>query len=500
MPVKTGMEIAINMYMFINVRNSALLLLGLGLISFFSPACAQDPQSKYTVGAGDAIEITVEKHPELSGNFHVDQDGKIQYTFVGDMDVAGMNKEQLKEKIKAGITKYVVSPEVNIIITAFQSKNIYVLGEVAKPGKYTIQSETVTVKEAVMLAGLLKTTAELHRAVIFSDSDNKTVKEVDLFALLFRGDMSQNLLLKSGDTLYVPNALKVFYVLGEVLRPGKYNMNSETISVREALMIAGLPTKEAALKKARVLRKSKSMVEVDLYALLYSTDAKQDILLDAGDTLYVPALIDEMQKNDNANFDPLRYTLGPDDVVNIAVTNHPEFSGVFPVSLEGKVQYRFVGDINVTGMTKGQLEEKIKGILASYVSSPQVSVVITEFKSKAIYIVGEVANPGKYFMRSDTITVTEAIMLAGLPTNGAAMRKARIITPGNDGSSVRKVNLYALLYLGDLNENLTLRPGEYLYVPATIMTKILRMILPVSNTANSLVSIAPGAVPAAAIK
>jgi protein involved in polysaccharide export with SLBB domain len=355
------------------------------------------------------------------------------------------------------------------------------------------------VKEAVMMAGLMDAKADLRRAVVFSGTDNKSVREVDLFALLFRGDMSQNLMMKSGDTLYVPNALKVFYVLGEVLRPGKFTMNSESISVREALMVAGLPTKEAALKQARILRKTKSLQIIDLYSLLYATQTQEDVLLNAGDSLYVPALIDEMQSNnnDNGNFDPLRYTLGPDDVVDIAVTYHPEFSGVFPVSLEGKIQYRFVGDINVTDMTKGQLEQKIKGILASYVSSPQVSATVTEFKSKAIYIVGEVANPGRYFMRSDTITVTEAIMLAGLPTNGAAMRKARIITPGNDGSTVRKVNLYTLLYLGDLNENLIMRPGEYLYVPATIMTKILRMILPVSNTANSIVSIAPGAVPAA---
>ncbi|MBF0504826.1 MAG: polysaccharide biosynthesis/export family protein [Candidatus Omnitrophica bacterium] len=471
------------------MRVFVLSLLSLGMAGFLSLAHAQDPQSKYTIGPGDAIEIDVSKHPEFSGTYHVGQDGKIQYTYVGDIDVTGLNKEQLEEKIKTSIAKYVVSPEINVIITQFQSKNVYILGEVARPGRYSIQSETITVKEAVMLAGLPKQTAALHRVLIFTaGTDKKSVKEVDLFALLYQGDTSQNMVLSSGDTLYVPDAIKVYYVLGEVLKPGKYNMSSESISVKEALMLSGLPTKAAALNKAKILRKDKTTQEINLYTLLYSTEVKEEVLLYPGDSLYVPALVSEIQESKNKisrNFDALKYTLGPDDVIDINVAGHPEFSGVYPISLEGKVQYKFVGDIKVTGMTKGQLEDKLKNIISAYVSAPEVSVTITEFKSKAIYIVGEVANPGKYFMRSDTITVTEAVMLAGLPTTGAAMRKTQIITPGVYARVIRHVNLYALLYQGNLSENLVLKPGDYLYVPSTVLTKLLRIILPVSNTINS---------------
>jgi len=89
-------------------------------------------------------------------------------------------------------------------------------------------------------------------------------------------------------------------------------------------------------------------------------------------------------------------------------------------------------------------------------------------------------------MRSDSITVSEAIMLAGLPTTAAAMRKARIITPGIYGSIVRKINLYSLLYQGNLEENLVLRPGDYLYVPSTIMAKLIRIIDPVANTVGEI--------------
>ncbi len=102
------------------------------------------------------------------------------------------------------------------------------------------------------------------------------------------------------------------------------------------------------------------------------------------------------------------YTLGPEDVVRIEVERHAEFSGVYTVSLDGEIQYSFVGDINVKGLTKGELEEKIEAAISTYVVSPEVHVTIAEFKSKAFYVMGEVASPGKYMMRSETIMVSEA--------------------------------------------------------------------------------------------
>ena len=180
-------------------------------------------------------------------------------------------------------------------------------------------------------------------------------------------------------------------------------------------------------------------------------------------------------------FDPVRYTLGPDDVVQIDVLRHPEFSGVFPVNLEGKVQYKYVGDIEVTGLTKKELEQKVKEIIASYVISPEVNVTILEFKSKVIYVLGEVGRPGKYYMRSDSILVREAVVEAGLPTLAAAMRRCRLITPDKKGNAKTKsVDLYSILYGGNLKRNLEMRAGDVLYVPATVMAKIVRVINPVT--------------------
>ncbi len=177
------------------------------------------------------------------------------------------------------------------------------------------------------------------------------------------------------------------------------------------------------------------------------------------------------------------YTLGADDVVEITVLRHPEFSGIFPVNKEGKIQYKFAGDMEVSGLTKSQLEDKIKQLIAAYVISPEVNITITEFRSKIFYVLGEVGAPGKYYMHAEKMPVREAVFQAGLPTHAAAMRKCRIISPDEGGrAKIRKLDLYSLLYGGDLRKDLTMSPGDVLYVPSTVMAKVIRVINPVAST------------------
>ena len=182
-------------------------------------------------------------------------------------------------------------------------------------------------------------------------------------------------------------------------------------------------------------------------------------------------------------FDPLKYTLGPDDAIDISVMRHPEFSGVYPVNQEGKIQYKFVGDIEVNGLTKAELEQKIRDVLSVYVKNPEVNVTVTDYRSKFFYVLGEVGSPGKYYMRSEAMPVREAVFEAGLPTSSAAMRKCQLISPSFKGKpKVRNVNLYAILYGGNLKKNINMVPGDVLYVPSTVMAKVIKVINPVAAT------------------
>jgi polysaccharide biosynthesis/export protein len=182
----------------------------------------------------------------------------------------------------------------------------------------------------------------------------------------------------------------------------------------------------------------------------------------------------------------VRYTLGPEDIIQVTVQRHPEFSGTFPVNLEGKIQMGLVGDVDVTGYTKKELADKVAKLISSYVINPEVSITILEYRSKYYLVIGEVNRPGRYYMRSETTTVKDAIVEAGLPMISAAMRKCRVITPAKDGRvKTRSVDVYAILYGGNLRKNIELHPGDTLYVPSTIMAKTFRVIAPITDPVTS---------------
>ena len=191
--------------------------------------------------------------------------------------------------------------------------------------------------------------------------------------------------------------------------------------------------------------------------------------------------------------DAVKYTLGPNDVISIEVRRHPEFSGEYKINSEGKIEYKFVGDIFVTGLTKLQLKERLMEILSQFLTEPEVDVSIKAYLSKVFYVVGEVGQPGKFYMMGNTISVREALFQAGLPAQTAALRGCRLITPDNSGkNNYIVIDADKLLYKGDLKQNLEMKPGDVLYIPATMMAKLIRIISPVTTTTGQVTGAARG--------
>lgn len=166
------------------------------------------------------------------------------------------------------------------------------------------------------------------------------------------------------------------------------------------------------------------------------------------------------------------YTLGKGDVIEIIVRNQPEFSGKFVIGPDGNIQYRFVGDIKAEGLTKEELKRVLVEKLKKYVKIPEVSVAILEYRSKFVYILGEVNRPGKYPMMGDKVSLRDAIIAAGLPRDTAALRRVYVIKPDKKKPVYKKVDLYKLLYKGILKEDVTLTPGDLVVVPATVPSEI----------------------------
>lgn len=182
------------------------------------------------------------------------------------------------------------------------------------------------------------------------------------------------------------------------------------------------------------------------------------------------------------------YTLGATDVIEVTVLRHPEVSGKYIVNKEGKIQYEFIGDVLLAGLTKEQAAEMLVKSLSTYIVNPQVTVKIGEYNSKIVYVVGEVSRPGRIIMRGDTITVREALLEAGLPLLSGKTTQASMFTPTAGNVKRKKVDVHALLYKGDLRQNFIMQPGDTLYVPPTFWAKALRVISPVAQPIGTAAS------------
>jgi protein involved in polysaccharide export with SLBB domain len=162
------------------------------------------------------------------------------------------------------------------------------------------------------------------------------------------------------------------------------------------------------------------------------------------------------------------YTLGPDDVVHIAVRNQREFTGVYAIGRDGKIQFGFIGDIDANGLTKEELARKVEEALKRYVRVPSVHVTIIGFNSKAIYILGRVARPGKYAMRGDSIKIRDAVIAAGLVVQHAKLRKVHIVKSDRAKPTYKIVDLQRVLYKGKMEQNVDLVHGDIVVIPTTV--------------------------------
>ena len=170
------------------------------------------------------------------------------------------------------------------------------------------------------------------------------------------------------------------------------------------------------------------------------------------------------------------YTLGKEDVLRITVQNQPEFSGLFAIGPDGKLQYSYAGDIQAEGLNKDGLRQLLMEKLKRYVKVPLVSVAIAEYRSKIVYILGEVGSPGKYPMKGDVLTLRDAIVDAGLPTRDAALRRIYIVKSDTKHPEYKKVDLYNILYKGRTKDNVNLVSGDIVVVPSTVPSEINRAL------------------------
>jgi len=165
-------------------------------------AANEDPS--YVIGPEDVLNINVWKETDISRSVPVRPDGKISLPLLNDVQAAGLTPQQLANSIRDGLKKFMADPEVTVIVSAVNSRRVYILGEVAHPGAFPLTSG-MTVLQALASAGSFTQFANLKAIYVLRNESGKQVKHPFNYKAVVKGQhQEQNLELKPGDTIVVP--------------------------------------------------------------------------------------------------------------------------------------------------------------------------------------------------------------------------------------------------------------------------------------------------------
>ncbi len=163
-------------------------------------------------------------------------------------------------------------------------------------------------------------------------------------------------------------------------------------------------------------------------------------------------------------FEAKAYVIGPGDTLNVVVWRHEEMTTTIPVRPDGKVSTPLVDDMQASGKTPSALARDMEEVLAEYLRTPEVSIIVTgQGASNQIQVVGEVATPQALSYR-DGVKVLDVVIASGGLTEYASGNNARIVRQTQTGQIECRVRLKDLMS-GDFAQNINVFPGDILVVP-----------------------------------
>jgi polysaccharide biosynthesis/export protein len=261
--------------------------------------------ANYVLGPEDQIIIRAFRAEELSDKpIQITGDGYINLPMIGKVKAAGLTVGGLETDLTERLKNYVLEPQVTVFVAEYHSQPISVVGSVAKPGVIQLQGRKNLI-EVIALAGGLTTdagntifmTRELSAGRIpvpgaVDDANGRfSVATVNLRAVMEARNPQDNVLVETNDVISIPKA-QLFYVVGEVQRPGGYALNEkDSISLLQAVALAGGLTGKASAKKAKILHQNhdqanRTELATNVKKILEGT--APDIQLRADDILFVP--------------------------------------------------------------------------------------------------------------------------------------------------------------------------------------------------------------------
>jgi polysaccharide export outer membrane protein len=205
------------------------------------------------LGTGDVVKITVFQSPEMTTETRITEAGTITFPLLGVVPVAGLTTTQAEMRIADELRKgkFLVQPQVNILVVQARSRQVSVLGQVAKPGKYTLEEAGNKLTSVLSQAGG-NSGADVVTVMKLRNGKHEKI-EVDVVELFIKGDLSRDLEIEHGDIIHVQRP-PMFYIYGEAARPNAYRLERK-MTIMQALAAAGGLTPRGTERDVKVFRR-----------------------------------------------------------------------------------------------------------------------------------------------------------------------------------------------------------------------------------------------------
>lgn len=228
---------------------SIALLLGSALT-----AQAQD-KADYPLAAGDTIRIQVFQNPDLTLETRVAEGGSITYPLIGAVQIGGISVASAEKRIADALQKggFIQKPQVTISLLQVRGNQVSVLGQVARPGRFPLETANTRLSDMLANAGGATPNGDDMAIVTGVRNGQAFRKLIDIPSIFLAGRAADDLVLQGGDTIYVHRA-PVFYIYGEAQRPGAFRIE-RNMTVMQALAQGGGPTLRGSEKRLRLHRK-----------------------------------------------------------------------------------------------------------------------------------------------------------------------------------------------------------------------------------------------------
>lgn len=260
----------------------------------FSPVENIPVGSDYILGPGDALVIYIwGKLVQDIFNVTVDRDGKIILPKVGTLNIWGLKFSQADNLIKKALQQYYTNIQIEITVGKLRTMNIFILGEVKKPGAYTISSLS-TVLHSLYESGGPTKLGSLRQIKLIRNG--KVFDNIDLYPLLINGDKRQDHRLQSNDTIFVPIIGKVVGICGNVKKPSIYELVEEKTKISDLIEMAGGISPAGYVNMIQIERikdhEKKIILDIENISLTQlKDDPVKNIDLQDGDLVYVFSIL-----------------------------------------------------------------------------------------------------------------------------------------------------------------------------------------------------------------